>query len=156
MNKLIVVLSYCTLILFFYSCKKIKQPQVVGVENIEVISVNKDSIVLDGVLMLQNDNRFSINLKETDLKVIMWDVEVAEIVQTLNTEMKAKSQFELPIRIKLELTKIYEEDPLAAVTKGLEMFSRKELTIDLIGHIKAGKDIASVIIPVERREVIEW
>lgn len=151
-------LSYLLLLssLFLVSCQSLEEPQIKSVSGVKIKEMSKEKIDLDASLVIHNPNNVALDLSSADLQVLVDDIVLAEIHQTLDAKMPAKEDFELPVNIALDLKKLYEDNPIAAIGKGLQIMSDRKIEIVLRGDIKAGKGIAKLTVPVEQKEWVSF
>ena len=138
------------------SCTSIEEPTLERVEDVEVLTLNKSRIEINANMILMNANSFALDLDKADLTATVDDVEIAEIDQTYETEMPANSEFKMPVYINMDLDKLYNDNPLQAIAKGIEIMSDRKLDIKFHGTIKVGKGMAKVTVDVDQLEQVSF
>lgn len=151
----------CYLLIFmsailWTACTNIQDPTVVKVDDVKLKNLSKDAVDVDANMVLHNPNSFALDLASADIKAYVDDVEIATISQTFDTEMPAKSDFDMPLNIKMDLKRLYDSNPIAALGKGLQIMSDRQLDVRFKGSIRAGHGRMKVEIPVDQVELVKF
>ena len=147
----LLLLSFLT----FSSCStSILEPTIEKIEDVDIIEMSRSKLELNAFMVLKNPNGFSLDLARANMKAYVDDIELATIDQTFDTPMPANENFKMPITIKMDLDKLYRENPIAAIGKGLQIMSDKKLMIKFIGTIDVGKGVAKVSVPINQEEMV--
>jgi len=154
MKKLIFI-SLCFTILFT-SCSSVLEPTVERIEDVDIVEMTKSKLELNAFMVLKNPNGFELDLDNADLKVYVDDIELAQIDQTYETTMPKEGEFNMPININMDLDKLYNDNPLAAIGKGLQIMSDKKLNVQFKGTILVGKGMAKISVPVDQMEEVKF
>jgi len=151
-------LLFCSLafILFFSSCNTFDEPTLEGIENVELEEINTKRLKIKADMLIHNPNPFALDLAEADLSATVEEIQLAIIQQTFDTEMPANQNFRMPVVIDMDLTKLYKDDPLAAISKGLKIINEKRICVHFKGNIKVGKGNAKVPIPIDQLEEVKF
>ena len=56
----------------------------------------------------------------------------------------------------MDLDKLYRENPIAAIGKGLQIMSDKRLMVKFIGTIDVGKGMAKISVPIDQEEMVAF
>lgn len=106
----------------------------------------KDSnMALTGDAVLYNPNNVSITLREVDLKAFMNEKEAAAINQKMNLKVKARSEFTIPVEIRLA-----NADGLMNTL--LNILGHQSNTLKFVGFIKIKVRGVGIKIPVSHTE----
>lgn len=154
-----VIIGFATMLivtLSISSCGSLEEPTVLRIEDVEVLEMNKERIDMNASMVIMNPNSVALDLSSADLDVITDDIIIAKIKQNYDLSMPANAEFDMPINISMDLNKLYRDNPLAALGKGLQIISEKQLEVLLKGNIKAGKGVAKITIPVEQKELVKF
>ena len=154
MKKLLFI-SYC-LILILSSCNTVLEPTVERVEDVDIVEMTKSKLELNAFMVLNNPNGFELDLENADLTVYVDDIELAKIEQTYETTMPKNGEFNMPININMDLDKLYRDNPLAAIGKGLQIMSDKKLNVQFKGTILVGRGMAKIPVPVDQEEEVKF
>ncbi len=148
----------CFLILshLLFACQSVEHPKVLDIDNIKILNASMDQITFKADLVLSNPNAFGLELSSADIDVLLDDVSIGKMTQSLDATMPAKTQFSIPMHIALNLKKLYAENPLDNVGKALQILSKKELNLQFVGEVKAGKGKFKLNIPVEQDKQINF
>tara|TARA_Y100000385_G_C12918057_1_gene561295 strand:- start:533 stop:919 length:387 start_codon:yes stop_codon:yes gene_type:complete len=122
--SLIILVLFC-----FTSCDSITNPTFEGVENVVLEEMSTKNLVVKAEMIINNPNPFALDLEEADMYAIVEGIELARINQTFGTEMPANQNFRMPVSIDMDLTKLYADDPLGAISKGLKIMNEKRLDV---------------------------
>ena len=90
------------------------------------------------------------------LTVYADEIELAKINQTYETTMPSEGEFKMPININMDLDRLYKNDPLGAIGKGLQIMSDKKMDIQFKGTILVGKGFAKISVPVDQLEEVKF
>ena len=153
--KKTLLISFC-LIVLFSSCTSILEPTVERIEDVDVVEMTRSKLELNAFMILKNPNGFALDLDNADLTVYVDEVELAKINQTFETTMPANGEFKMPININMDLDKLYRDNPLEALAKGLQIMSDKKLTVQFKGTILVGKGVAKISVPVDQQEEVKF
>ena len=141
---------------FVLGCTSIVEPTVERIEDVEIITMNKSKVELNANMVLHNPNDFAIDLDKADLKALLEEVELAEITQTFETSMPPKSEFKMPIYVNMDLDKLYKDNPLEALGKGIQIISDRKLDVTFKGNIYVGKGRMKISVPVDQQETVSF
>jgi len=142
--------------LFLLSCNTITNPTVERIENVQIEELSTKAVKGTANMVILNPNPFALDLAGADLLAIVDDIELAHIKQVYDTSMPANTEFQMPIRLEMDLQKLYENDPLGALGKGMQIYSKRELTVHFKGTIKVGKGAAKISVPVDQKELVKF
>jgi LEA14-like dessication related protein len=146
-NKFSLIAGCICIILLSATCKDaIKSPEYLGTEGtkIENLSFGGNSTIRTN-LLYENPNNFGINIKETDLKIYIEDIYVADAEQPEALAVKAKSKFTFPIVAKFSAMKL--------LGNALTMLGKKEFKYKIDGTAKIGKGGVFIKVPVKVSDV---
>jgi LEA14-like dessication related protein len=132
------------------------EPTIEKIEDVDIIEMSKSKLELNAFMILKNPNGFSLDLAKANMKAYVDDVELATIDQSFDTAMPANDNFKMPINIKMDLDKLYRENPIAAIGKGLQIMSDKRLMVKFIGTIDVGKGMAKISVPIDQEEMVSF
>lgn len=138
------------------SCADIIEPTIERVEDVDVVEMSKSRLELNAFMVLRNDNPFALDLAKANMKAYVDDIELATIDQTFDTSMPANDLFKMPISIKMDLERLYKENPIAAIGKGLQIMSDKKLNVRFRGSIDIGKGMAKITVPIDQEEMVAF
>lgn len=152
------VLLFClaVLTLGLASCGGFEEPTVDRIEKVDIEELTASRVVGTAEMVLKNPNPFALDLAAADLVAIADGVQLATIKQTYDTEMPANAEFKMPIRLEMDLQKLYENDPLGAISKGIQIVSKRELELNFKGTINVGKGSAKVAVPIDQVELVKF
>ncbi len=132
------------------------EPTLEKIEDVDILEMTKSNLELNAHMVLNNPNGFSLDLAGANIKVYVDDVELATIDQTFDTSMPANENFNMPINIKMDLDKLYRENPIAAIGKGIQIMSDKKIKVTFKGTIDLGKGMAKVSVPIDKEEEVSF
>ena len=139
-------------LILLISCSGPKDPTFEKFENIKVNSISARSVSLNAEMVLNNPNPFSCHLKNLHLEIFSEnDVKLTEINQTFNTEMVARSNFSVPVKISFSPKKLLDEKE-GLLSSVLSVLSEKEVTLKYKGTCGVEVMEINVKVPVEYEE----
>lgn len=145
-----------TLLLFSCSDIALEEPTLERIEDVDIKEISKELIDMNAQLVIHNPNGVALDLASADLDVLVDNIVIANIKQTVDAKMPAKAEFKLPVRITLDLAQLYKENPLTAFGKGLQIVSDKKIEVQVKGKIKAGKGVAKLSVDVDQLEIVQF
>lgn len=143
-------------LLFLIGCTSISNPSLERIEDVEIVELSKSKVALNVNLVLMNDNAFALDLASADLQFLVDSIEVAAISQTYDTSMPAESEFDMPMYIEMNLDRLYNDNPIVAITKGLKIMQERQLNVQLLGTMYVGKGKAKIKVPINQDELISF
>jgi len=153
-------LAILTLISFasLTSCNDLalEEPTLERIEDVDIKEMSKDRIDMNAHLIINNPNGVALDLASADLNVLVDEIIIANIKQTVDAKMPANAEFKLPVNITMDLERLYKENPMAALSKGFKIMSDKKLEVQFKGNIKAGKGVAKLTVDVDQLEIVEF
>ena len=121
-----------------------------------MVQISTKQVEINAFMVLKNSNVFPLDLEKADLKAIVDDIEIATVQQTYETSMPANSEFRMPVNIDMDLEKLYKENPLNAVSKGIKIMNDRSLSVHFVGDIAIGKGSAKITVPVNQTELVKF
>jgi len=156
LSKSLVCFTICLLLVSFQSCTSYEEPYVVAVKNVLVKEANLQKISIDALLEIHNPNSVPLDLSKTELSIHKDEILLAIINQSHDTSMPGNSNFDLPLTIDVDVKGIFDGDIMKALSFGNDILSKRELEVQIKGHIYAGKDKVKLKIPINRNEVVSF
>ncbi len=133
---------------FLGSCSP-KEPVVLRQVHIRNVSTGADgNPVLKADAVLYNPNKGSLRLKEIELDILLDDAQAARIDQQLSAQIKAESEFTVPLEVQLKLKDSGLLDTI------LSLFGGKKHVVRFTGKLRVKVGLFSVSIPVDYRDEI--
>lgn len=126
-----------------------KEPVVLREVHIRNVELGKEPL-LKADAILFNPNKGSLRLKEIELDILLNDKPAARIDQKLNALIKSKSEFTVPLEVRLKLNDAGLLDTI------LSLFGGKSYAIRFTGKIKVSVAGFPVKIPVEHKDEIRF
>ena len=156
MKLIKVLLIFLAIAILLSSCDSFSEPTLEGIENVELKTISTNRLLVEADMLIHNPNPFALDLEAADLRAIVEEIELASIAQTYETEMPANDNFRMPVEIDLDLTKLYKDDPLGAISKGLKIANERKLSVLFQGEIKVGKGGAKIPVPIDQIEEVKF
>jgi hypothetical protein len=145
------VFVFCFLVLT--SCSKIKDPTFEKITDLAVKEVSINKVVLKAEAKYFNPNAIGGEIKYTDIKVNVNNVDLGSIAQTFTSEIKGKSDFSIPIIIEFSPKEIFKSD--GGFLKGiLNAALNKNVDVKYQGHAVIEIMDVDIKIPIEHEEVV--
>ena len=154
------VLKFCTwfflITIVATSCSRIKDPDFRSIESVEIADLSTQRISFDCDLIFYNPNSFALDLDRAEIEILVDSIDIGQVKQTYNSLMPGKDNFNMPVFIDLDISKLYKGDALGAITRGLKIVKSRELEIHLKGNIYVGKGDIKIPVPVNRVTLVEF
>jgi LEA14-like dessication related protein len=128
-----------------------KEPVVLREVEVVQLSTSSDgSPILKANAIFYNPNKGSLRLKEIDMEILLNEKPAAKIEQKMNALIKAKSEFTVPLEVKLQLKDSGLLDTI------LSLFGGKKYNIRFVGRIRVSVGGFPVKIPVDHKDEIRF
>ena len=135
------------------SCSRPQAPVFKKIKNVRVEDANLKNVTLLADAVLFNPNSVGCMIQSTDIDVIANEVAVGKIVQEVETEMPAQSEFEIPLVLNFPTKKIFEKN--SGLLDGiLSALGDKTVDVQYNGTIKVKAMGMSFNVPVEQSQVV--
>ncbi|TYB77384.1 hypothetical protein ES677_00745 [Bizionia gelidisalsuginis] len=128
MKKLIIL---STILISMLSCGINKKPEFLKVENINVVDSNSEFIILSADAFFNNPNTVSGYLKTDSLKVLVNNLEVANI-SSKKFKVPAKQEFSIPLQANIPTKRILNLNNLSSL---LDSYLNKTVKVQYLGTI---------------------
>lgn len=102
------ILFAFSICLFFTACSGPESPVFIEMKDVKVEDVRSGQIYLSGNAIFKNPNPVAGKLVKTDIDVVVNEIEVGKISQDLSTEIKANSEFVVPVKVNFPMKKVFE------------------------------------------------
>jgi LEA14-like dessication related protein len=155
MKKFYLFLFFGLLVLFS-GCSTIEEPTLSGIADVEILTANQKKIELNANMIFQNPNGFALDLAKAKIVTLVDEIEIAEIDQTYDSSMQANAEFRMPFHIIMDIEKLYKNNSIAALTKGLKIISERKIEVHFKGNIDVGKGRAKISVPIDRKELVNF
>ena len=140
MKKQYILLLLIPAILFMPACSVNKDADFVSMKNVNITKLTAQQIIIDADAVYYNPNDVGCKLVKTDVDVSVDDILVGQVVQTENSEIGAKSNFTIPLKISFATKKILKDkvkilQGVVALLENRKVDVRYEgtVTIDILG-----------------------
>ena len=134
-------------ILILIACNGPTSPEFKKLENVQFKStsfLNGLTVTLTSDAIFHNPNPIGAKVTEVDLDVFINGKQVTRVKQDLSVDMKAKSDFTLPLEFEIPLQEVYKD---LKPTLG-DLFKKKKIEYKLDGDIKVGLGNVELRVPV--------
>jgi LEA14-like dessication related protein len=145
-NQPILLLLICFSLLAATCKDAVKPPEYIGTDGtkIENLSFGGNSTIRTN-LLYNNPNNFGISIKETDLKIFVEDIYVADAEQPAEIKVAKHSKFSFPIVASFSAMKLMKN--------ALGMIGKSEFKYRIEGSAKIGKAGVFIKVPVKVNDV---
>lgn len=121
-----------------FNCSFTKEPEFVGLENIEVIDSNSKSITLKADASFLNKNDVGGTLKTDDLKVYINEIEVASMISD-EFDVPKRKNFTIPLTVKVDTEKLVDKKSLGGllgslISQSLKVHYKGEIKYKVMGY----------------------
>ncbi len=127
-------------------CVPREQVILKAVENVELIPGSGEDLMLKAEARFYNPNKARLKLKNIQIDVWVDGKQSARIDQRLNTLIKARSEFTIPLEVKVSLKEIGLMDALMGLLGG------KKFEIHYVGNVKLAAHGIPVTVPVDHKK----
>ena len=128
-----------------------KEPVVLReVQIIQVTPGKNGNPILKANAIFHNPNSGSMKLKQINLEIMLDNKRVAVIDQQMDSMIKGKSDFTLPLEVQLQLKDVGLLDTI------LSLFGGKKYEVQFVGNLKVRVSGFPVKIPVNYKDQIKF
>ena len=117
------------------NCTQPSKPVFKSIENVKFnsFSIQKPySVTFNADLIYHNPNQLGADITEMDFDVFIDDQKVTHITQSLRARMPARSDFTLPLELKIPLEDVIQDLSFK------DLLSSRTINYQMIGHFKMG------------------
>ena len=139
-------------ILFFLSCKSIRDVTIEGVENIKLTNLSKEEIEFEFDMRINNPNSIGVTIYPSEFETSVNNINAVKIKLAKKVRIKAKTDMAYTFHYKSDFSKL----ELNNVVKIMSVVASKSANLSLKGDIKAGKWFYKKKIPVELKKNISF
>jgi len=125
------ILAFLASLLFFTSCKTIKEPEYRGVESFKVNGIGADTSTLSLGLKYFNPNKYGMKMKDVEGDAYVDSTYLGHFYLDSAISIPNYSDFVLPVNLRVSMNGI--------LSNALSVFAKKEFNIRLEGKCKVGK-----------------
>lgn len=113
----------------------------------------KGEIVLTANAIFNNPNAFGLDIDKMELIVKIDGKKVADITQDITAIMAAKTDFSLPLKIKVPAKEVFDN-----VKAGLfaQLFKNKKVTVEINGDMIVSKAGVKMTVPFNTVDIYEF
>jgi len=135
----------CLLILFTWlfhsSCSSVKEPELIGIENVRIdrMGLQESAVKLD--LHYFNPNKFRLKLKKAEGDAWLDGNSLGHFTLDTLIHIPARDSFRLPLKLKMDMRHFLANMRMA--------ISGKEVFLKVDGIARAGKSIVYVNYPIK-------
>ena len=128
-----------------------KEPVVLReVQNIQVSPGKDGNPILKANAIFHNPNKASMKLKQIDLEIMLDNKRVAVIDQQMDSMIKGRADFTLPLEVQLQLKEVGLLDTI------LSLFGGKRYEVRFVGNLKVRVSGFPVKIPINYKDQIKF
>lgn len=144
-----VFVIWIGLFLGVFSCVPREQVVLRSIDNVELTPGDGIDPVLKADALFYNPNRLRMRLREIKIDVFVDGKKSARVDQKLKSLIKSKSEFSVPLEVKLSLKEIGLMDALRGI------FGGKTYELHYLGHIRVSVRGVPVKIPVDYKKQVK-
>ncbi len=128
------LLALVFLSLFFTACSVDKEPEFIGVKEIQLVEKKADALIFELLLEFHNPNVLGGTFQSEKLAFFINEVEFSQMT-TPAFEVPAKENFTMPIRIALDKN-TFQGKQLQMLSTILQMASSKQVNLRIKGPLQ--------------------
>lgn len=151
-NFSVFALSIVSL-LFITACSGPKSPSFLKLEDLKVAKASRTNVILKADAVYHNSNNVSGTLTETNMKILVNDLEVTEINQRHSIPVPKESDFRVPVTIQFNPQKLNQENK-GFLRKTLKSFLGKSMEVKYTGTITVEVLNIEFDVPVDYSEKV--
>jgi LEA14-like dessication related protein len=130
-------------IILFASCRDMKKPELIGVDDVKVNTVNVGKSDLIVYVKLFNPNSFKGKLKKAEGEAWIDSTYIGRFVVDESISIPAKSEFIVPVKIAVDMF---------VGVKALSFIKKEEILVKVDGKARAGRNGFYKNIPLKFEE----
>ena len=143
-----------TVLLIIYSCSVKKKPIFIKVDNLKIISVDRDTIRLKAEAFFDNPNDIGGKISTDAISVI---VNGADLAQVSSEEFKvpARDKFTIPLKVVIPTKKVFENNKNGIIGGLLNSFLNRSIKVQFKGELKYKVLGFSRVYPIDKTQDIK-
>ncbi|MBS1650525.1 MAG: LEA type 2 family protein [Bacteroidetes bacterium] len=140
-------LSFIVVVIFFISCKPLKEAEFTGIKNFKINKINQSGIDADVAIGIKNPNNIGFNVYPSNFNVVISGVNLGTAHSTKRVKIKAKTEKEYNFHLKSDFKSVSLTDILKMLGGGLNFGN-----IEVKGYVKIGKFLIRKKVPINAKE----
>ncbi len=127
-----------------WACEQPAKPVFKSLENVTFNSFSIQrpySITFNADVIYHNPNSLGADITEMDFDVFVNEQKVTHITQSLRASMPARSDFTLPLELKIPLEEVFQDLSFK------DLLNSKTIDYEMVGHFKMGLGEAMIKVP---------
>lgn len=137
-------------VLLTFSCVPREQVILKSIDNVELVPGTGEDFMLKAEARFYNPNKARLKLKKIQMDVWVDGKQSARVDQRLNTLIKARSEFTVPLEVQVSLKEIGLMDALLGLLGG------KKFEVHYVGNIKIAARGIPVTVPVDYKKSVRF
>lgn len=140
-NSFSGLVFYLFTALLLLSCKSVKDPELMGIENLRINRLGLIESSLSFDMQFFNPNNFRLKLKEASGNAWLDNNLLGHFTVDTLVQVPARRDFRLPVRLKIDMSHFVENISAALMDK--------QVTLKLDGTARAGKGLLFINYPIQ-------
>ena len=132
-----------------------KEPSFEKLEDLKVVSANKNAVVLTASALYHNPNAIEGVLTHTNMKILVNEVEVSEIKQKHAIAVPKGGDFKIPVTISFNPKKILKEND-GFLKNAIRSFLDKKMEVQYLGTVTIQIMGVEFDVPVDYSEKVSF
>ena len=134
MKNLFLIGFTISLFVFTTSCQGPSTPSFEKLEDVKVLKASKNNVILKANALYHNPNSIGGTLTQTQMKILVNDVEVSEINQRHEITVPKQGDFRVPVTIQFNPQKLSKENK-GFFRNTIKSFLQKKLKLTYTGKV---------------------
>ncbi|NOT52928.1 MAG: LEA type 2 family protein [Chitinophagaceae bacterium] len=140
-NRFLYLFLCLALWLSYSSCTSVKEPELIGIENVTIERLGVKESALNVELHYHNPNSFRVKLKRAEGTAWLDDNPLGDFVLDTLLHIRANSDFRLPLKLKMDMRHF--------VSNMAKFVSGKQVAIKVEGTARVSKGILTGNYPIK-------
>ena len=149
------VLYFMTLFLLIASCAIQKKPIFIKVDNIEILSYERDTVRLKAEAFFKNPNDIGGKLSTDSIFVFVNGAKLARVTSA-SFKIPARKEFAIPMLVEIPTKRIFESNKNGILGGLLNSVLNKSIKVQFKGDLKYKVLGYSNIYPIDKTEEIKF
>lgn len=129
------IIYFLPILLTIVSCAVKEKPIFLKVDNIKMLSATADTIKVGAKIYFKNPNIIGGKLATDEIKVIVNDVEFAQ-VSSEEFEVPAQKEFSIPVKVAIPSKEVFEKNKNGILGGLINTLLKQSVKVQLKGSVK--------------------
>lgn len=130
------------------------EPKFQGIEHLMLGELTATKVSISADAVIYNPNQVSIYLNTIELDVFANNLKVSHIIQTKQTEIAKKDNFNIPLALSFNPTELFKDNLMGLLGSALSSLRKEKVVLEFIGYAQFEVKGIKFTVPIKYRDEI--